>query len=345
MSRIRSFSVGELLLLEEKYEPIIDKIFMHGDTMLIKAMSKTGKTVLAQQMAHAISSGNNFLGVLETEKLPVAYISGEGYIGNWKERFINMSKLYEVDHDNFHFFECTQMQLHTSEGGQKLIKELKNVCIDFKVFVFDPIMFLCVGGDFNSSKDMGQFFANVEMIKRVYNGSAIVVHHDSEKIFIDKFGEKHANANDKTSMGSTAINAVITHSYTLTKIANDKMVMHRMTLANERASFMVKQLDLFMICPEEDKEGRLGYTIFPEEKSSSYSRVMHFIQNKKSIPNTKIEDNKELEGISRGSIFVQLDRLLNAKLINKVKIGNKCFYNWCGDDEIKKIVERGCVND
>ena len=53
------------------------------------------------------------------------------------------------------------------------------------------------------------------MIQKEYDGTSIIVHHDSEKSFRDKTGQVHKQASDNTGLGSSVIGMAVTGWYTL----------------------------------------------------------------------------------------------------------------------------------
>lgn len=313
---IRHFTVEEILKIEEKYTPIIDNILYVGDTLLFKARSKTGKSVIAQQIGHSVSSGESLFGIFKCHfTMPVCYVSGEGYIGNWKERFQNMEKMCGIDRDNFVYVECTSCQLHTLAGGQNLLKYIMTMDKPFGLFIFDPIMFLTVGGSYNNDTDMNTFFNNIEMVKRHFNATAIVVHHDSEKDIITKDGGKVKAANEHVSMGASSINAVITHSYTLEKHGSKDGLVHKMKLSNNRSNRYVEELDLKMITPETDEAGRLGYELHYRPGSKRMDIMMYMQKNGGVISDSKMNSG-ELD-MSKSTLYHNLGKMLEAKIIEK----------------------------
>lgn len=330
MSKLRYFSIEDIMNLQEEYKPIVDKILYVGDLLLVKGRSKSGKSVFVQQLAHAVSCGETFLRVFGVPAaLPVCYVSGEGFIGNWKERFINMQKLWPLNSSNMRFIECTELQLHRKEDGNKLYEKIKSIETEFKVFIFDNITYLCRGGNTNNPEHMGQFFGTVETIQREYNGTVVVVHHDSEKEWMTKDGQKVSAASPHTSMGHSSISAGITHSYTLSKFKRGGRIYQKLQVGNQRASWMVEELDMYMIVPEDDDEGRLGYVLDVDESSTRYGQLANYIRERKIVAAKGLYKNPDID-MPQSTLYFNLNKMLRGKIIKLVKKGKKEYYEWIG---------------
>ena len=325
--RIKSYTAEEIVNLEINYIPIIDKFLYQGDTMLIKAQSKTGKSVASQQIGFCLASGQDFLDTFSvTREYSVAYISGEGFIGNWKDRFVNMEKLWRNNRQNFHFFECTSMGLHRTDDCEVLMEEMAARADHYDVIIFDPLYALSHGADLNSQKDVSKFTNNVETIKKHYNATAIIVHHDSEKTMVDQKGQKHS-ASHTTAMGSSFIMAACTHSYTISKVGWTKgRTMHKIQLGRERGGWGIKEMDVFMITPEEDELGRLGYTLDYEDTNVNYHTLKEYLEKHR-----RMSDSKPFEtvGLASATFYRNIKKLEHQRLVEKVVDENKKgWYQW-----------------
>jgi len=327
--RINDYTADEIKNLEINYVPIIDKLLYQGDTMLWKAQSKTGKSVGSQQIGFALSCGQDLLDTFSiTREYKVAYISGEGFIGNWKDRFINMEKMWRLKNENFYFFECSSAGLHKDDDCHKLMEKLAARSDHYDVFIFDPIYALSHGANLNSQEDVGMIMNNIEMIKKHYHATAIIVHHDSEKVMVDQKGGKHS-ASHSTAMGSSFIMASCTHSYTISKVGWTKgRTMHKFQLGRERGGWAIKEFDVFMITPEEDDDGRLGYTLDYEDTNVNYHTIKAYIEE-----HEKVSDSKPFEtiGLPSATFYRNVKKLENQRLVEKTRDEKgKGWYVWLG---------------
>jgi len=305
---------------------------MKGDTLVIKAQKKKGKTVIAQQIAFSLSSGQPFLGSFDVDaKHHIAYISGEGYLGNWKERFVNMSKMWELDADRIWFCEAIHQELQTKDGGKKLLDKLKETGIYFDVFIFDPLYRFLTDGDYSTSRDMTGFFNNVEMIQKEYGGTSIIVHHDSEKSFRDKQGVVHHQASDNTGLGSSVIGMAVTGWYTLDDYTDkDGKRIHQLRSGDcDRGGNMVDSIDMFMVVPQEDELGRLGYTLDFNECNANYFQLHEFMKKHKKVSDHKTYEHKELKPMPSSTFYFNMKKMRDGGLVEKVKIDGKGYYQLC----------------
>jgi len=331
MGKLSIIRVKEFLEMDIPYEPIIDGIIMKGDTLLIKAQKKIGKSVIALQLGCCLSSGQPFLNSFDVDsKHNVVYISGEGYRGNWQKRFIDMKKMWDIDEGRIHFCEAVHMELQTKEGGQMLLKKLKETGIYFDIFIFDPLYRFLTDGEFSSSKDMTGFFNNVEMIQKEYDGTSIIVHHDSEKIHRDKQGKVHASASSKTAMGSSVTGFAVTGWYTLSdyKDQTGKKIHKLETGDCDRGGNMVDDIDMYMVIPQTDPAGRLGYTLDYDECNASYHTLYEFMKKHKEISDHKTYEHKELKMPSR-TFYLNMKKLRENKphpIVDKIKRDGKGYY-------------------
>ena len=325
-------SVKDLLVQDIPYEPVIDGILMKGATLLIKAQKKKGKTVIAQQIAFALSSGQPFLGSFDVDcKHTIAYISGEGHRGDWQKRFRDMAKMWDMDESRIHFCEATHMELQTKDGGQKLLKALKDTGVYFDVFIFDPLYRFLTDGEFSSSKDMTGFFQNVEMLQKEYDATSVIVHHDSEKMYRDKSGNTHSSASTKTSMGSSVIGMAITGWYTLEDYKENGKRIHKLSTGDcDRGGNMVSEIDMYMVIPQTDGAGRLGYTLDYEDCNAQYHQLHEFMKKHGDVSDHKTYEHPELKMPSRTFYFnIKKMREQDPPLVKKTKRDGRGYYSYC----------------
>ena len=340
VSEFKAYSVAEILAMDIKFDWLIEKFIRVGDVFLIKAQKKIGKGVLAQQLAFALSSGQAFLNSFHVLKpCKVCYISGEGYMGDWQKRFNDMKRLWTCNDDNIRFVDGIKYKLHKEEGekgANELLRNLKSLKVDFDVFIFDPLYKLCSGGNFNDNVEMGEFFNNVEMITKAFSASAIVVHHDSEKIYTDNRGFKHSSASTKNAMGASAITMAVTHYATLTTYKNDKRkLIHKLEMGDSRSSEYLPDIEMFMITPEKDKLSRLGYTTDEDDISVNYHTIKSYVQS-----NGKLDSSGspfEALNMASATFYYNMRKLLSRGFIRReTDDNNKNWYLWKGEEDEEK---------
>jgi len=322
---VKVYTINELMSVKIKHVPIIEKILKVGDLMVVKAQSKTGKSVFTQQIAHAVSSGEDFLHAFPTRKGKVVYVSGEGYIADWQDRFDNMGKMWKVDDDNLRFLECTDIALHTKTGKNMVVESLLQCWNEIDLVIFDNLGSLIEGGSINDQTHMSTFMGNLNSIRSMFNCAIVLVHHDSEKAFTDKSGKKHM-AHHTTLMGSTFTGAGMTHAYTLMKTGHKKgEIMHRIVLGKTRSGYPLEKLDMYMITPENDQDNRLGYTLDHGDFNKNYHLIKSYIHDYKEV-----SDHKPFEdiGVSESTFYRQVAQLIQQGFVAKIKKEKKGYYTW-----------------
>ena len=334
MSKIKAYSIADILDMDIKFDWLIEKFLRVGDVWLIKAQKKKGKGVLALQLSYALSCGKAFLDSFHVLKpCKVAYISGEGYLGDWKKRFCDMKKLWPCNEENITFVDLIKGKLHTEEGAMELLKHLKGLGTDFDVFIFDPLYKLCAGGNFNDNVQMTEFFDNIEMITKAFDASSIVVHHDSEKVYTDNRGFKHSSASVKNAMGASAITMAVTHYATLSSYKNDKKkLIHKLEMGDSRSSEYLTDIEMYMITPEKDKLGRLGYTADEDDVNISYHTIKSYVHTNGKLMGSG-KPYEEL-GMPSATFYRNVKKLIDHGFISReTDEHNKGWYIWKGEGD------------
>jgi len=329
------YTIKQMLDLEFKYDWLVSKFLMVGDVWLIKAQKKVGKGVLSQQLAFALSCGERFLGCFDTKgPCKVAYLSGEGYIGNWQSRIRNMKKMWKCDEDNITFIDCIGFKLHGDNDAKQMLEILVKQNVNYDVLIFDPLFRLCANGDINSNADMAQFFGNVEMMVKHFSASAIVVHHDSEKVYRDNRGQKHSSASVKNAMGASAITWAASHYATLTTYKDkNKKKIHRLQMGDCRSSDYVDDIEFCMITPESDELGRLGYTTDVEDTNVHYHAIKEYLYKNRKVSDHKIYDTI---GVASATFYRNIKKLQDHGFVTKdTDAHGKHYYVWNDEMEVE----------
>jgi hypothetical protein len=109
------------------------------------------------------------------------YLIGEGIYGI-KKRLSSWSKYHGVDSDNLIFFvPISSLNIWEEKNIQRLKKTLmkfmKETGKTIAMIVIDTLARAATGLDENSSRDMGKFLRNFELIKEHFECSILFIHH------------------------------------------------------------------------------------------------------------------------------------------------------------------------
>lgn len=134
--------------------------------------SNTGKTTVTSHLAQCVASGEPFFGH-KTKQGFVGYLAAEGG-GGIVNRFAALGVEYPelVKHDNFMLIP-SQIDLFGSNDATAISEIFPNAAL----IVVDTLARSMGIGDENSSKDMGQFIANIDRIRELTGATVLVVHH------------------------------------------------------------------------------------------------------------------------------------------------------------------------
>ena len=251
-----------------EHKPLIDKFLYYGDRMVLSAKPKQGKTVLIMQLVSNLTTGKPFLDTYKIDKpCNVLYIQAEGSRGDTKKRFANMGKQIELDKKRLFHINKRGLGLQR-KADIDTIKELAaRPNVKYDVIILDPLYKLLHGGDLNSNRDAIAWTNHVDEFIGNYNATGIIVHHDTEKEFIDKNGNKH-KPSETTLFGSSFWSGFVTHTYKLTSHKG----IHYLRSGIQRSGEMIERQEMRMITPQKDKLGRLFFTATATDLEVSLGR-------------------------------------------------------------------------
>ena len=307
-------------------KPLIDKFLYYGDRMVIAAKPKQGKTVLIIQLICNLTTGQPFLDTYKVDKpCNVLYIQAEGSRGDIKKRFRNMSR--EIPYDATRIFHINKRGLGLQrEKDMNIIKELAaKPGIKYDVIIFDPLYKLLHGGDLNSNADAIAWTNHVDEFIGSYGATGIIIHHDTEKEYIDKNGNKH-RPSAQTLFGSSFWSGFITHSYKLTRHQG----IHHLKIGIQRGGEMIQDQQMKMITPQKDRKGRLFFTmdIDKKEYSSSMLLIENALKKHKKLIYPDIYEELDISCSSFHRIIKKLKEDGNVE--SEVDENGKTWYIWTG---------------
>lgn len=177
MSESGIYSVRELLGLELKLEPLIDRLLWKRDNVFLIAHEKVGKSIFSLQMACALSSGQTFLGEYPVvEPCEVLYIQVEGKLAETKKRVEEMLKVNECDQDRVHIAFLPALALDTVEGYDALTRYIEDKKLKPKVIFVDPL-YQAMEGDLIDNKACRMMTKNLRFLSDLYECTLVLVHH------------------------------------------------------------------------------------------------------------------------------------------------------------------------
>ena len=159
-------------------EEVILGVLRKGHKMLVAGPSKSGKSFLAVELALALASGMDWLG-LPCTKRKILYINCEIAHDSMIQRFKDVSQRLGLSP------EWQNIELWSLRGYSYPLATITNQitakakAIQAEVIILDPIYKL-MHSDENSAKDTAAFFNRVDYIAVSTGCSMVLVHHHSK---------------------------------------------------------------------------------------------------------------------------------------------------------------------
>lgn len=306
MSQAAIYSVKELLELELKLEPLIDKILWKRDNVFLIAHEKVGKSILALQMACALSSGQTFLGEYTViEATDVLYIQVEGKLAETKNRIESMLKVNDCDQTRVHIAFLPAVALDTVEGFNHLVAYIDSKKLKPKVIIIDPL-YQAMEGDLIDNRACRQMTKNLRYLSDMYDATMILVHHTHRPV---RFEGRAINEGDDALFGSFVWKAWPDH---ILLIELDKRSKIRVLSCNTQRSNNIMEKDELILT---DKPG-LSFERKEDEGKPYELKVRRIVEAGGKDGWTR-EEIGEKSGLSMSSVDKSLRKLMRTGEIER----------------------------
>lgn len=155
---------------------LIDQVVVTGSLAFLTSKPGGGKTFIALAMSLAVATGLDFVGH-ETKRGPVLYVVGEGITGFY-QRAHAWARHHGLrdDPENFYVLE-EPVQMRSGDSVERLEAALATLPMAPALIVIDTLARSLVGGDENSARDVGEWIAGVDRLRRNTGATVLVVHH------------------------------------------------------------------------------------------------------------------------------------------------------------------------
>lgn len=219
----RTYTGAEILEIpEETYIPIINNILYKNDMVGIIGKYKSNKSVLAMQMACAITSGKPFLDTFTVpEAKNVWFFATEGKDNELKDRFLRMSNMIPVDFDKLVLICSTQLKFNTKMGINTIEKLLERYHDKLPNAIFIDSMYSGFKGTLISDEAMNEFLTRIRFLAEQCNDAACTITHHFNKESKDKDG-KVIVQNSTNSYGSVFFMGQADHCFTIERCKKEE---------------------------------------------------------------------------------------------------------------------------
>lgn len=165
-------------------KPLVQNLLNPSDVALAFAESNNGKSWFAIELAHAIATGQPFLG-RKTVQAPVLYIVAEGAEG-FKRRIAAYQKQKGYNPQEVPFFMIEeQVNFLTAQGEdvKALVASMKHIeekSGPIGLLIIDTLSRVMGAGDENKSEDMNLFNNRITRIAKETGAHVLIIHHQGK---------------------------------------------------------------------------------------------------------------------------------------------------------------------
>lgn len=156
--------------------PLVDGVLFEEIVTVAYGAPEAGKTFVAVDLACCVATGRPWHGRIVKEG-PVCYVSAEG--GRWiKNRFAAWQREHDtvIPHDRLKLL-TEPVRFMEQEERDDFVASVKNLHPSPRLVVIDTFHKCLVGGNENSSSDVGFFFDAVDRVKQATGASMLALHH------------------------------------------------------------------------------------------------------------------------------------------------------------------------
>ena len=301
---------GESLRVKKQdNQVLIDGVLWGGDVMMLLGSEKAGKSILAMQMAHALTSGQVFLDKYKVPaKVPIVYLQTEGKKSDFIDRMNAMSETLECDDNSFFHFYYKFFPLDIDEFRQEFVRQINALPIKPIVGFIDSL-YTSMIGDLIDNKDVRILISALAWIIEQTEMTLVIVHHDRKEEFVDG---KPVHYGDKSSYGSVFLRAWVDHILYLKKERNK---IRSLSCDTQRSGKVLEKEELILVEPSP-----LCFEIKQDQTVSQEILLKNIQKGSKT--------RKELItlGLSESTVDRGIRHLLKAKLISCLKEGRELTF-------------------
>mgnify|MGYP001569389139 CR=1 FL=1 len=186
----------------EELDLIAPKLLVPGGKMLIYGFSKTGKSLLVQQLAYCLTAGVPWIGYDVARPLTVAYVQKEISHREMYNRTRAMDRAYAdvlLDPEKMFVSTTWGYTLDSLANFKSLAEALKERRVD--VVILDPL-FLFLGGDPSDDDKTNEFLGRMTWLGGETQAAEVMVHHSRKGLTGMMGGEGMADFSE--AKGSTS---------------------------------------------------------------------------------------------------------------------------------------------
>ena len=305
---------------------LIEDIIPNESLIILYGPSGCGKTFISLDLSLHIAHNKSWKKQNIMKQGIIIYCIGEGIHG-----IFNRIKAWHDYNDcelnaPFIILPIEAISFSESENIDKMVSTLEEIKEQYQMpismIVIDTLSKASVGYDENSSKDMGQFLYNFDIIKKYFNTTIMFVHHSGKNSYKGMRGSSYLLGTVDTAIQVENIN-----DFLLVQIEKQKDGIEgtfQLKLKKHIDSLVVFDNDINL-----KFRSKTGY-ILDSKKTLNIQEIIRLLKLKKSITDISKQNNIEISLIKR---IIKKDLLKKEysnfdELISEYGISDNNDKNW-----------------
>ena len=161
---------------------IVDNVIPNNGLIIVYGSPGTGKTFVVLDICLHITNMKPWFENKVTSSGIIVYLIGEGIYGI-KKRLTSWMKYHSATNENndIYFVPINKYNIWEESNVRRLIETMKKFIKESGknviMMVVDTLARAATGLDENSSRDMGKFLRNFELVRDKFNCSILFIHH------------------------------------------------------------------------------------------------------------------------------------------------------------------------
>jgi hypothetical protein len=172
---------AELVKRDIRPHFLCDRILVEGQPMIVGGRSKTLKTTVIADLVVSLGTGTPFLGRFRTDRVPVAFWSGESGLGTIRETAMRIARAKGVRLEESDTYWCCDLPRLSSEVHLAAIGDVI-AGRKIKVAVFDPLYLALLNADTAGSASnlfaMGSVLQPITRLGQKLGCTIMLLHHN-----------------------------------------------------------------------------------------------------------------------------------------------------------------------
>lgn len=289
------FTGANLFTSAPAKEAIIENFLYERDVICISSKAGVGKSILAQQLMCALTSGTPFLDTLVVPRAcNVLYIQTEGDRTETLERLTLMTSKLPINNSRWAHLNLPGIGLNIESEFNQMVNLIRTTTgMLFHVIIIDPL-YTTIKGDMSRNEVATDWIRNIRSLKTWMDCAVIVLNHEGKDVYNEGVPIDRGNA---AIFGSTFWSAFFNVNYRL-KLFDGH---HLLEIGKNRSGKSIDRLVMQLVTDE-----TLMYVPHNSDLSENGNKIISVFKQNVACTARKII---EVSGVSQAQTYRILKRL------------------------------------